>query len=52
MDVKIYREDDYIVVHFFHKYRPGWVRTGGGAAFYFIKKESGGYQFIKCVLGQ
>lgn len=38
MDVKIYREDDYIVVHFFHKYRPGWVRAGGGAAFLLHKE--------------
>ena len=38
MGVKIYREDDYIVVHFFHKYRPGWVRAGGGAAFLLHKE--------------
>ena len=52
MDVRIYKEDKYIVVYFSPKQKPGRLIAGGDVAYYFIKKESGGYQFIKCVLGQ
>ena len=52
MDVQIYRENKYIVVHFLPKQTPGIVRTGGDIAYYFVKKESKDYQYIKVLLGQ
>ena len=52
MDIQIYRENNYIVVHFLIKQTPGIARTGGDIAYYFVRKESGDYQFIKALLGQ
>ena len=52
MNVRIYRENSYIVVHFFPKETPGIFRTGGDIAYYFVKKEGRDCQYIKALLGQ
>ena len=52
MDVKIYTIHGYVVLYFSPKQTPGNLVRGGDVTYYFTKKEGGGYQFVKCVLGQ
>lgn len=52
MDVKIYKIHGYVVLYFSPKQTPHNVMRGGDITYYFTKKEGGGYQFVKCVLGQ
>ncbi len=52
MDVEIYTIHGYVVLRFSPKQTPGNLVRGGGLAYYFVKKEGGGYEYAKCVLEQ
>jgi len=52
MDVKVYTIHGYVVVRFSPKQTPGKLVRGGGIAYYFVKKESGGYEYAQCVMEQ
>ena len=50
--VKVYARDKYIVVQFYTIPPKGFLVAGGDTSFYFVRKPSGGYEFIKVLCGQ